>query len=181
MPRLNRTSSCFALLLACGLGVAAADEVAEVRELLVRGQAAQALERAERAEGSEARAGSLAAQQREPQMRFLRGVALMDLQRNTEALALFEAMAQGFPELPDPWNNIALLHVRANRLEPARLALETALRNDPSYRTARANLGLVYLMLAVQAWEHAAAAGPADPMLVKRLELARSLLSSTAR
>ena len=103
----------------------------------------------------------------------------MDLQRDDDAMAHFTLMAQDFPELPDPYNNIALLHARASRLEQARQALETALRNDPTHRTARANLGQVHLMLAVQAWELAAAGGSLDSPLRRKLEAARTLLSQS--
>jgi len=171
-----------ALLLLGGLHgtlQAASEEVRLVQELLSRGQAQAALQRLE------ARAGTLAPANAataviDAELRFLHGVALMDLQRNTDALAWFERMTQDLPELPDPFNNIALLHVRAGRLEPARLALETALRNDPSYRLARANLGLVHLMLAIQAWEQVSASGPVDPQLTRRLDGARALLAASS-
>lgn len=140
--------------------------------MLARGEAAEALARAQAA-------GT--AQPRDAQLRFLQGVALMDLKRDEEALALFTRMSQEYPELPDPQNNIALLHARAGRLELARQALETALRNDPSHRLSRANLGQVYLMLAVQAWEHVAAVGPLEPALQRRLEAVRALLQPPAR
>lgn len=158
----------------------ASEEVRAVQDLLSRGQPQAALQRLEAREATPALAnGTTAALDAE--LRFLRGVALMDLQRNAEAMSWFERLTQDHPELPDPFNNIALLHVRAGRLEPARQALETALRNDPSYRVARANLGLVHLMLAVQAWEQVAAAGPVDPQLTRRLEGARALLAATPR
>lgn len=163
-----------ALLLAALLVAPArgADEQAEIRALLASGQPAAALDRADRA---------IAAQPRAVAVAFLRGVALMDLQRNEEALAQFERMTQTYPELPDPWNNIALLQARAGRFEQARQALEFALRNDPGHRTARANLGLVHLMLAAQAWDMLAASGPLDPLVARRLEAVRALLADAAR
>jgi len=153
-----------ALLLAAP---AHADEFAELRALLNRGDAATALPRLEQA---------AAAAPGDVQMRFLLGVALMDLRRDDEALSHFARMAQDYPELPDPQNNIALLHARAGRLEQARQALESALRNDPTHRAARTNLGQVHLLLAVQAWELAAAEGPLDTALLRRLEALRALL-----
>lgn len=145
-----------------------ANELDEVRALLARGEPAAALKRAE---------AGVAAQPRDAQLRFVLGVALMDLGRDGEALAHFNRMAQDYPELPDPHNNIALLHARAGRLEMARQALETALRNDPGHRTARINLGQVHLMLAVQAFEAASADGPLDAPLLRRLEAVRALLA----
>lgn len=166
------------LLLGClhAGAPAASDDVRAVQELLASGQPQEALQRLESRTGLTLATGSAAGSDAE--LRFLRGVALMDLQRNVEALDWFERMAQDHPELPDPFNNIALLHVRAGRLEPARQALQTALRNDPSYRVARANLGLVHLMLAVQAWEQVVAGGPVDAQLMRRLEGARVLLAA---
>jgi Flp pilus assembly protein TadD len=148
---------------------AKADEAGDVRALIARGDLPAALQRTERA---------IASHPGDAAMRFLRGVVLMDLQRDDEALAVFTELGQEYPELPDPYNNIALLQVRAGRLEQARQSLETALRNDPGHRTARANLGQVHLMLALQAWEQAARAGPLDPPLQRKLEGARALLAS---
>jgi Tfp pilus assembly protein PilF len=108
-------------------------------------------------------------------------VVLMDLQRSTEAMELFESLSQDFPELPDPFNNIALLHVRAQRLDAARLALETALRNDPQHRTARANLGHVHLMLAAKMWEQLATQGPLDAALQNKLSAVRALIAVPGR
>lgn len=158
-----------ALALVCLAATARADDATEVRALLARGEAAAALQRVEAA---------LAARPRDVALRFLQGVALLDLQRDDAALAHFTAMTQDYPELPDPYNNIALLHARAGRLEPARQALEAALRNDPGHRTARINLGVVHLMLAAQAWELAAATGPEDVLLLRRLEGVRALLAA---
>lgn len=162
-----------------GMASASREEVSAIQDLLARGQPQAALDRLQ------ARQGSLVlvpgAPGEDAELRFLHGVALMDLQRHAEALAWFERMAQDHPELPDPYNNIALLHVRAGRLEPARQALEIALRNDPAFRTARANLGLVHLMLALQAFEQVAASGPVDWQLTRRLEGTKALLAPGTR
>lgn len=154
------------LLLALNLP-ARADEAAAIRALIAQGDLKAALARAEKA---------TTAQPGDAPVRFLHGVVLMDLQQDEAALAVFTQLTQEYPELADPYNNIALLHARAGRLEAARLALASALRNDPSHRLALANLGQVYLMLAVKAWETAAAAGPIDAAVQRRLEAARALL-----
>ena len=153
-------------------GAAFADEAAEVRALLTRGELEAALQRAERA---------AAAKPLDAQLQFLHGVVLMDLQRDGPALEVFTRMSQDYPELPDPFNNIALLHARAGEFELARQALESALRNDPGHRLARANLGRVHLVLAVQAWEQLSAQGPLDVALQRQLEGARALLAAEAR
>jgi Flp pilus assembly protein TadD len=159
------------VLLWAAHGASQADESAEIRALVARGDLSAALPRAEKA---------ALAEPADAQARFLHGVVLMDLKRDDEAMAVFASLAQEYPELPDPLNNMALLHARAGRLELARQALTAALRNEPGHRAALANLGQVHLMLAVQSWEQANAAGVVDPQLLRRLEGARKLLAATA-
>jgi tetratricopeptide (TPR) repeat protein len=144
-----------------------ADDLSDARAFLARSELDAALQRANRA---------AAANPRNAQARFLIGVVLMDLGKDAQALSAFTELTNEYPELPDPFNNLALLQARQGRLELARQSLETALRNDPNHRAARANLGQVHLMLAVQAWEQTAALGPIDVPLQRRLDLVRSLL-----
>ncbi len=144
----------------------------DVGTLLASGRGAEALQRTEQA---------LLVAPRDAQTRFVHGVVLMELHRDAEALELFTRVAQEFPELPEPLNNIALLHARAGRLDAARLALESALRNDPAHRQARANLAEVHLMLAVAAWEHLAQAAPLEARVARRLEAVRALLAAQGR
>jgi Tfp pilus assembly protein PilF len=99
---------------------------------------------------------------------------LIDARQDAEAMELFVAMTEQFPSLPEPFNNIALLHARAGRWDAAREALESALRNDPGHRIARENLGDVHLQLALQAWG-AAAAGNGGPALQRKLKIGREL------
>ncbi len=160
-----------ALLLIGALGapgLARSSELGEIRALIAGGNLPAALERAQRAARADPRDG---------QARFLAGVALMGLQRDAEAMPVFVALSREFPELPEPYTNIAVLDARAGRLELAPQALQTALRNDPSDRTARANLGQVDLMLAVQAWQAAATDGTPDPALLRKLDATRDLLN----
>jgi Flp pilus assembly protein TadD len=109
-----------------------------------------------------------------PTARFALGVLLIDEQQDAEAMELFVAMTELFPSLPEPYNNIGLLHARAGRWEAAREALEAALRNDPGHRVARENLGDVHLQLALQAWQ-AAASGGNGPALQRKLKIGREL------
>lgn len=156
----------------CAGALAVASLPDEVNSLLAAGRAAEALQRSDQA---------LMVNPRDAQARFVRGVVLMELRRDAEAMEQFKRLAQEFPELPEPLNNIALLHAREGRLDAARVALESALRNDPSHRAARANLAEVHLMLAVAAWERLAQAGPLDTRQARRLEAVRALLAPAAR
>jgi Flp pilus assembly protein TadD len=170
LSRLRRWAVLGASLLA--VTAARADATADIRLLVSKGDLNAALARAD--------AASLA-QPRDAQLRFLRGVVLMDLARNEQALEVFTAMSQDFPELPEPFNNIALLRARQGQAELARQALQSALRNDPSNRQARLNLAQVHLMLAADALQLAASAAPGDAAVVQKLVAVRALLAVPAR
>lgn len=94
-------------------------------------------------------------QPRDPQMRLLVGVIQSETAQPEAALATITAITQEFPELPEPYNNLAVLHAQAGDLLQAREALEMALRINPAYVTAQRNLGDVYVQLALQAYQQA--------------------------
>jgi Flp pilus assembly protein TadD len=144
-----------------------ADDVQDIDKLYRAGDVQQALRKADEA---------IAAQPRAAQIRFLKGVMLTDLKRNAEAIEVFTALAQDFPELPDPYNNLAVLYAAEGQLQNALMALQSALRNDPSHRAARENLGDVYLALALQAWTAAQVGAKGDDAgLRRKLQLAREI------
>ena len=144
-----------------------ADELQDIDKLYRAGDVQQALLKADEA---------IAAQPRAAQFRFLKGVILSDLKRNAQAIEVFTALTQDFPELPDPYNNLAVLYAAEGQLHSALAALQTALRNDPNHRAARENLGDVHLALAVQAWTEAQAGSKGDDAgLQRKLKLAREI------
>jgi len=161
-----------AAALGFSTGPARAGLADDVSALLAAGRSAEALQRTEQA---------LLVSPRDAQTRFVHGVVLMELRRDAEAAELFTRIAQEFPELPEPFNNLGLLHARAGRLDAARVALEAALRNDPGHRAARANLAEVHLMLAVANWEQLGTTAPLEPRLARRLQAVRELLVPAAR
>jgi Flp pilus assembly protein TadD len=116
---------------------------------------------------------ALAAAPGDAQLRFQKGVILTQLQRRTEAIAIYAGLTEDFPDLAEPYNNLAVLYAAEGRLDKAREALETALRNDPAYGTAQENLGDVYVRLAMRAYE---ASGDHSALMQRKLELARRLL-----
>ena len=65
--------------------------------------------------------------------------------------ALLE-ITQQFPEIPEPYNNLAVLEAETGRLEEAREYLEMALKVQPNFATAYENLGDVYTRLAARAY-----------------------------
>jgi len=119
---------------------------------------------------------ALVAAPRDVQLRFLKGVVLAELNSTEAAIEIFRALVQDFPELPEPYNNLAVLQAGTGSLDAARETLEGAIRALPSYALAHENLGDIYLRMAIRAWETAEYLKPAEASrLRERLSLARQL------
>jgi len=169
LPRLLRLLALTALL---GSGVVHADDYADITQLLKAGKAAEALTKADQ---------RLAANPKDPQLRFLRGVAQADSGKQADAITTFTKLTEDYPELPEPYNNLAVLHANQNQLDKARTALEMAIRTNPSYATAHENLGDIYAKLASQAYNKALQLDANNANSVKpKLALIRELFSADA-
>jgi Flp pilus assembly protein TadD len=114
---------------------------------------------------------------RDPRLRFLYGYILSATGRSRDAVDVFEQLTQDFPELPEPYNNLAVLYAARGDLDAARRALENAVRVLPAYALAHENLGDVYLRMAARAYEQAGRADPTNASSRRRLEAARELLT----
>lgn len=134
------------LLSAAALVGAQAGEAEDIAASLGRGQADNALQAADKA---------LAKNPRDARLRLLRGNALAQLGRSAEAIQVFTALTADYPNLPEPYNNLAALYAQQGQLDKARTALQMALQTNPAYATAHANLADVYAKLAAQAYEKA--------------------------
>ena len=126
--------------------VAYADDYSDVNQLLRLGKHAEALTRADQ---------YLAGKPRDPQMRFLKGVIQSESGKPSDAAATFVKLTEEFPELPEPYNNLAVIYAGQGQYDKARIALEMAIRTNPSYATAQENLGDVYARMANQAYNKA--------------------------
>jgi tetratricopeptide (TPR) repeat protein len=93
------------------------------------------------------------------QLMFQHARALAALGRTGEAIDVYTEMTTRFPELPEPWNNLAALYAGRGELERAQDALQMALRADPGYAAARANLGDLQLLQALRTYKKAASDG----------------------
>jgi Flp pilus assembly protein TadD len=169
-PTLLCAAALLALTVAAGPGArAATDDAREIERLFRSGDTTKALSRADAA---------IRLRPSDAGLRFTKGVMLTELQRTAEAADVFEALTQEFPDLPEPYNNLAVLLAGQGRIDRARDLLETALRHDPAYLTAHENLGDVYVRLAQRAYERITTAGRADAALDRKLRLARELTGS---
>ena len=117
----------------------------------------------------------------DPQMQFLKGLIQRDQGKTDAAIATFKAMTQDFPELPEPYNNLAVLLASQNQIDKAREALELAVRANPDYATAQENLGDLYAKLASLAYLRALQLEPGNAALAPKLALIRQLLTGGAK
>lgn len=148
-----------------------ADEYSEVTGQLAQGKTAQALVLADR---------YIASKPRDPQMRFLRGVILNRLDRRADALAAFTKLTQEYPELPEPYNNIAAIEAAEGQFARARDALETAVRLNPGYATAHENLGDIYARLALSSWRQAQKLEASNVSVLPKLKAVDALFQTPA-
>jgi len=105
------------------------------------------------------------------QLRFIRAVSLNLLQRLPEAETAFAELTQEFPELPEPYNNLAVVRAAQGKLDQARLALEDAIRAVPGYPVAHENLGDIHAQLAARSYRNAQKLDPANKTVAPKLKL----------
>ncbi|OLL30535.1 hypothetical protein BTH42_16440 [Burkholderia sp. SRS-W-2-2016] len=119
----------------------------------------------------------IASNPHDAQAKFKRGTVLAHLGRDDEAIAAFTELTQLYPELPEPYNNLATLYAKHGRLTDARAALETALQVNPNYGLAYENLGDVYLRMANEAYRRAQGTGKASATTTQRLADIQKIVS----
>ncbi|MBK7898729.1 MAG: tetratricopeptide repeat protein [Azonexus sp.] len=164
-----------AAVLGLALGAAlpaAADNLPDVQKLIKQGQYPQALEKVD---------AYLAGKPRDAQGRFLKGLILTEMNKPADAIAVFTKLTEDYPELPEPYNNLAVLYAQQKQYDKARTALEMAIRTHPSYAIAYENLGDVYAKLASQAYDKALQIDSANATAQNKMALIRDLISTSAR
>jgi tetratricopeptide (TPR) repeat protein len=150
---------------------ARADDLDDASKLLKAGQRDQALERVNRV---------LAQKKDDPKARFLKGVILTEQGNTREAIDTFSKLTQDYPNLPEPYNNLAVIYAGQGQYDKARAALEQSIRTHPSYATAYENLGDVYAKLASQAYDKALQLDKSNAGAQNKLSLVRELVGGPA-
>ena len=143
-------------------------DLQQVQQLLATNRLPQALTRADE---------HLAKNPRDAQMRFVRGVILTELKQTQQAREVFQKLTEEFPELPEPYNNLAVIYAGEGRLDNARAALEQAIVAAPNYATAYENLGDIYLQMAADAYQQASKLDPANRQAGAKLSLSREMIT----
>ncbi len=154
-------------LLAAGICPAWADDYQEGSRLLKEGKRAEALDRVN---------AFLTQHPKDARARFLKGVILTEQSKTEDAIKVFTELTQDYPELPEPYNNLAVLYASQGDYQKARKALETAIRTHPSYAIAHENLGDIYATLASQAYDKALQLDSSNAAARKKLALIKELV-----
>ncbi len=155
-----------ALLLA--VTPARADEAQEISRMLKQGQSEKALERAN---------SFLATHPKDAQVRFIKGLILTEQNKSADAIKIFTSITDDYPELPEPYNNLAVLYASQGQYEKAKIALEMAINTHPSYATAHENLGDIYAKMASQAYDKALQLDKGNTNAQSKLALIKDIFS----
>jgi tetratricopeptide (TPR) repeat protein len=169
-PRLMQS----AVLAFLGISLACAQvpqTLADAQALMRAGRLPQALGAIDR---------YIAVQPKDAQGPFTKGLILSEMGRPQEAIQVFSSLTENFPELPEPYNNLAVLYARQKQYDKAQAALERAIHTHPSYAIAHENLGDVYTKLASQAYDKALQLDSANKAAQSKLEMIRELISFSA-
>lgn len=169
MLPLTRIALVLAAMAFAPYAIAAqSDAYQDAVRLLKSGQQTQALERVD---------GFLKANPKDARARFLKGVILTEQKKAADAISIFTGLTEDYPELPEPYNNLAVLYAQQGQYDKARNALETAIRTHPNYAMAHENLGDIYARMASQAYERALQLDKNNSAARTKLEIVKEIFS----
>ena len=100
-------------------------------------------------------AGNIASPTTDVQLIFLEARAYSGKGDLAKAIEIYRDMAYKYPELAEPWNNMAALQMQAGLAEQALESVKMALSIRPNYAIANHNIGLIYTQLANQSFNQA--------------------------
>ncbi|MEC5388047.1 tetratricopeptide repeat protein [Uliginosibacterium sp. H3] len=144
----------------------------EAQNLLRQGQQAKALDEVNEL---------VSASPKDRQARFLKGVILAEMNRLDEAATVFTKLTEEAPELPEPYNNLAVIYAQQKQYDKARTALEMSIRTHPTYATAHENLGDLYTQMARQAYDRALQIDSSNSNAQTKLKMLREIMSVGGR
>lgn len=170
--KLNRLAPALLSLVLLAPLLAHANDFETAQKQWLAGQRVQAITTIERA---------LVQTPDDSRLRFALGVMRMEMGQAGEARAIFTELTQDFPDLADPYNNLAVLDASQGRLDEARASLEQALRLQPDHAQALENFGDVLLRLALRSYQRAQGALPVPSQgLALKLRRVQTALAAAA-
>jgi tetratricopeptide (TPR) repeat protein len=171
MTLFAHRASRLTLALVAGLifSTAYADELKDISQMADQGQGAAAIDRINK---------FVIANPKNAQALFMKGVLLAEQGRRDEAIRTFTDVTEKFPNLPEPYNNLAVLYADQGQFDKARKALETAIKTHPSYATAHENLGDIYARMASEAYDKALQLDTGNARAQGKLSLIKDLFGT---
>lgn len=167
------TASMTRFILAVSVGLllspAHADELKDISQMADQGQSVAAINKINT---------YIAANPKNAQALFMKGVLLAEQGRRDEAIRTFTDMTEKFPNLPEPYNNLAVLYADQGQFDKARKSLETAIKTHPSYATAHENLGDIYARMASEAYDKALQLDTGNSRTKTKLALIKDLFDT---
>ena len=148
----------------------AANSYEDASKLFKQGNFAAALEKIETV---------ITANPRDARARFLKGLVLTEQNKPAEAIKIFTTLTEDYPELPEPYNNLAVLYASQGQYDKARKSLEMAIRTHPSYAIAHENLGDVYAKMASEAYDKALQLDRSNAAAQTKLAMIKDLFSGS--
>ena len=163
------------VVLTLGLALATSawgqtDPLQDANQLFRQGQFDRAMERVNT---------YLSTRPKDARGRFLKGLILTEQNKPTEAIKVFTDLSQDYPELPEPYNNLAVLYASQGQYDKARRSLEMAIRTHPSYAIAHENLGDVYAKMASEAYDKALQLDRSNAAAQTKLAMIKDLFSGS--
>jgi tetratricopeptide (TPR) repeat protein len=148
-----------------------ADDYDDAVRLHKQGKTAAALKKVDAA---------IAANANDARSRFLKGLILTEQGNTKGAIDVFTSLTSDYPELPEPYNNLAVLYAGEGQYDKARESLEMAIRTHPSYAVAHENLGDVYAKMASEAYDKALSLDRGNKTAQTKLSLIGELFTAAA-
>ena len=124
---------------------------------------------------------ALTQQPKDAQGRFLKGLIFTEQKKAAEAIQIFTGLTEDYPELPEPYNNLAVLYASQGNYDKAKAALELAIHTHPSYSTAYENLGDIYAQLARRSYDKVLQLDKSNTSAQSKLAMVKDLFTPPAK
>ena len=111
---------------------------------------------------------------------FMKGLIHTRTNQLKDAEETFLLLSENNPDLPEPYNNLAVIYASQGEFEKAREALQRAINTHPSYATAHENIGDIYAKMASQAYNQALELDNSNVAAREKLSLINELFSVPA-
>ncbi len=138
--------TCLLMTLVVNMAYAANGDLKAIQRLLQAGRTDEALQQVN---------AYLSKRPNDAQAMFHKGLILVQMNQTDQAIDVFDVLTRDYPELPEPYNNLAVLYSSQGKFDKARDILLTAVNAHPTYTTAHENLGDLYVNLAGMAYGRA--------------------------